>query len=124
MAATGNYKVLPPFDEKTSYESWKNEIAIWRLVTELDEKKQALPVSLLLKGRAKAIALEIDAGDLNSETGVTALMTKLDLVFLRLTLSPTGSLGEAVLQWWITSSSLNIATTTSVSLKWNFRMQC
>ena len=83
MAATGNYKVLPPFDEKTSYESWKNEIAIWRLVTELDEKKQALAVTLSLKGRAKASALEIAAGDLNSDPGMTALMTKLDLVFLK-----------------------------------------
>ena len=83
MAAAGNYKVPPPFDEKTSYESWKNEIAIWRLVTELDEKKQALAVTLSLKGRAKASALEIAAGDLNSDTGMTTLMTKLDSLFLK-----------------------------------------
>ncbi|KAG7489765.1 bifunctional UDP-N-acetylglucosamine transferase and deubiquitinase ALG13 isoform X2 [Solea senegalensis] len=76
-------QIPPPFDEKTSYETWKNEVEIWRLVTDLDIKKQALAVTLSLTGRAKASALEIAAGDLNSDTGMTALLTKLDSVYLK-----------------------------------------
>ncbi|KAK7907197.1 hypothetical protein WMY93_015809 [Mugilogobius chulae] len=83
MAAAGNYKIPPPFDEKTSYETWKNEIEIWRLVTDLDKKKQALAVTLSLAGRARESALEIPAGDLNADTGMATLLTKLDSVFLK-----------------------------------------
>ena len=81
--AASNYKVPPAFDEKKSYESWKNEVEIWRLVTDLDKKKQALAVALSLPGRARDSALEIAAGDLNKDDGMTTLLTKLDSVFLK-----------------------------------------
>ncbi|XP_034552315.1 uncharacterized protein LOC117821880 isoform X2 [Notolabrus celidotus] len=81
--AAGNYKVPPPFDEKKSYESWKNEVEIWRLVTDLEKKKQALAVALSLTGRARDCVLEIAAGDLNKDDGMTKLLTKLDSVFLK-----------------------------------------
>ncbi|KAK9518554.1 hypothetical protein VZT92_023859 [Zoarces viviparus] len=81
--AAGNYKVPPPFDEKKSYESWKNEVEIWRLVTDLEKKKQALAVALSLTGRARDSALEIAAVDLNDDEGMNVLLTKLDAVFLK-----------------------------------------
>ncbi|KAI4873784.1 hypothetical protein NFI96_002219, partial [Prochilodus magdalenae] len=81
--ATHSYKVPPPFDEKSDYESWKNEIKIWKLVTELDQKKQALAVALSLTGRARTIALEISADDLNKDNGLTTLLQKLDTVYLK-----------------------------------------
>ena len=81
--AAGNYKVPPAFDEKKSYESWKNEVEIWRLVTDLDKKKQALAVSLSLTGRVRDSALEIAAGDLNKDDRMTTLLKKLDSVFLK-----------------------------------------
>lgn len=83
MAAAGNYKNPPPFDEKTAYESWKNEVEIWRRVTDLDKKKQALAVTLSLTGRARDSALEISAEDLNADTGMQTLIAKLDSVFLK-----------------------------------------
>ncbi len=83
MAAARDYKVPPSFDEKKSYESWKNEVEIWRLVTALDKKKQALAVALSLTGRARDSALEISAVDLNTDDGMTTLLTKLDSVFLK-----------------------------------------
>ncbi|CAL9706623.1 unnamed protein product [Knipowitschia caucasica] len=46
-----NYRVPPKFDEARPYECWKNEVSIWRLVTELDKTKQALAVALGLEGR-------------------------------------------------------------------------
>ena len=36
-----NLKNPPKFDPKTmSYETWKNEVAVWQLVTELPDEKQ------------------------------------------------------------------------------------
>ena len=34
-----NYKVPPTFSEECNYDGWKNEVEIWRLVTDLDKKK-------------------------------------------------------------------------------------
>lgn len=55
----GNYRVPPGFDEGKPYESWKNEIEIWRRVTELAKKKQVLAVVLALSGSARETAMEI-----------------------------------------------------------------
>ncbi|XP_061906336.1 uncharacterized protein LOC133659674 [Entelurus aequoreus] len=79
MAA--NYRVPPKFDETRPYECWKNEVNIWARVTELDKKKQALAVALGLEGRAKDIAMEIPADDLDKDTGMATLLAKLDGVF-------------------------------------------
>lgn len=77
------FRQPPEFDEKKSFESWKNEVEIWSLVTDLDKKKHALAVTLSLAGRARDIALEIPAADLNKDDGMTTLMTALDNVFLK-----------------------------------------
>lgn len=73
-----NYKVLPKFDEARPYECWK-KVNVWRRVTELDKKKQALAVALGLEGRAR----EIPAEDLDSDDGMATLLAKLDKVFLK-----------------------------------------
>jgi len=78
-----NYRVLPKLDEARPYEAWKNEVSIWRLVTDLDKKKQAFAVALGLEGRARETALEIPAVDLNKDDGMETLLAKLDAVFLR-----------------------------------------
>ncbi|XP_048038783.1 uncharacterized protein LOC125263686 [Megalobrama amblycephala] len=52
-------------------------------ITDLDKKKQALAVTLSLMGRARESALEIPTGDLNADTGMSALLEKLDSVFLK-----------------------------------------
>ncbi|XP_029629926.1 uncharacterized protein LOC115207015 [Salmo trutta] len=78
-----NYNVPPRFDEKRSYESWKNELGIWTRVTNLDGKKQALAVVLSLEGRARDTALEISVEDLNNDDGMGTLIRALDSVFLK-----------------------------------------
>ena len=83
MAASNNYRLPPGFDEGKSYENWKNEVEMWRRVTDLDKKKQALAVALLLNGRPRDIALEIQADDLNKDDGMTTLIRELDKVFMR-----------------------------------------
>lgn len=83
MSHNANYRVPPAFEEKKSYESWKNEVEMWILVTELDKKKQALAVALSLTGRARDTALEIAAADLNKDGGMKTLLDALDGVFLK-----------------------------------------
>lgn len=83
MANNVNYRVPPAFEENKSYESWKNEIEMWKRVTELGKKKQALAVALSLTGRARDTALEITADDLNQDNGMKTLVEALDSVFLK-----------------------------------------
>ena len=45
------------FGPGISYETWKNELEIWRRMTDVDEKKQALAVTLSLQGQARAKAV-------------------------------------------------------------------
>ena len=56
---------------------------MWKRVTDFDGKKQALAVALSLKGRARDIALEIPADDLDKDNGMTMLIQELDKVFMR-----------------------------------------
>lgn len=85
VAEDGGTQLQVPllFDENKSYESSKNEIQIWKLVIKLDQKKQALAVALSLTGRARTIALEIHAEDLNEDNRLTTLLQKLDTVHLK-----------------------------------------
>ena len=67
----------------TIYETWKNELEIWKLVTTVKPEKQALAVTLSLTGQAKAKALEIDTAQLNTEDGMNILLTALETLFLQ-----------------------------------------
>ena len=54
---------------------------MWHLVTDLDQKKQALAVTLCLSRRAREASLETKAEELNTNDGMKILLTKLDSVF-------------------------------------------
>ena len=76
------FKNPPSFgDGQNSYESWRNELKMWELVTDLKAEKQAFAVILSLKGQAKAIALELDKIKLNAANGIEYLLEQLDPVF-------------------------------------------
>ena len=82
--ATGGFKNPPPFgDNDLPYEQWRTEIEMWQLVTDMKAEKQALAVTLSLRGQAKAIALELEKARLNSEEGMGYLLQELDKVFKR-----------------------------------------
>ena len=55
------FKNPPSFGDGTAnYETWRNELDMWCLVTDVKIEKQALAVALSLQGQARAIALELD----------------------------------------------------------------
>lgn len=76
-----NYKNPPKFEDGMTYERWKNELAVWELVTDLEAKKRALAMTLTLTGRAREAALEVPAADLNKDDGIATLLKTLDKVF-------------------------------------------
>ena len=80
MAERTNYKNPPILSDENEYGVWSNEISMWQLVTDLDQRKQALAVTLFLNGTAREAALEIKAEELNTIDGMKILLTKLDSV--------------------------------------------
>ena len=82
-ASSGSFKNPPKFRDGELYDSWKNEIAIWQLMTDLVKKKQALAITLTLEGQAKAKALELDVTQLNDDEGVKTLLEALDTLYLK-----------------------------------------
>ena len=78
-----SYNTTPSLGPDTIYETWKNELEIWKLVTNVKPEKQALSVTLSLTGQAKAKTLEIDAAQQHTEDGMSILWTALDTLFLQ-----------------------------------------
>lgn len=80
--ATYNTKCPPVFGSEVSYETWKNDIMIWRELTDLPKGKQALAIHLTLTGKARQASGELGVVDLKKDDGVDTLLKKLDELFL------------------------------------------
>ena len=78
-----NYKAPPELKDKSKYETWKKELSLWQIFTDLSKSKQAPAICLSLSGRAREAALEINIDKLHSDNGVQELITELDSLFLK-----------------------------------------
>ena len=76
-----SFKNPPLFVETLTYEAWKEEIQMWKLVTDLSKEKQAIAVVLTLSGKAKEKAKELKSDELHKEDGTDKLFAKLDEIF-------------------------------------------
>ena len=54
---------------------------MWRCVTDLDAKQQAVAIALTLSGRKREVASEISLSELNADNGLNKLLAKLKEVF-------------------------------------------
>ena len=81
-ASVGSSRTPPKLLNEMLYEQWKKDVAIWGLLTDLPQKKQALAIHLSLSGRARAASSELTVDELNSDDGVKELIRKLDKIFL------------------------------------------
>ena len=86
MATGGNrgYKNPPVFSENKDYESWKTELNMWMLVTDLEKAKQAPAVVLSLPdGPLRSSALTLPTADLHADEGMRKLLEHLDNELLK-----------------------------------------
>ena len=73
----------PVLENIEDYEQWKEDVLIWKEVTDMGKKKQALAVHLTLKGRAKEVANRVPTEDKKKDDGLETLLAKLDEAFLK-----------------------------------------
>ena len=78
---TTSYKVPPGWPDDKTFDQWENEDKMWRCVTDLDAKQQAVAIALTLSGRKREVASEISLSELNADNGLNKLLAKLKEVF-------------------------------------------
>ena len=76
-------KINPPSFQKKSYERYKQELHAWRIVTEIDKKKQGIAIALSLpeddsSGIREKVFDEMKLDDLKTDDGFEKLITFLD----------------------------------------------
>ena len=82
-----NVKNPPKLSVSKSYDDWVKLVEIWRDFTSVEKPKQALAVVLSLEGKAQEAALEIPKEDLAKDNGVDLVITRLDKIYKKDTLS-------------------------------------
>jgi len=73
----------PVLPSDLHYEKWRTSINEWRKNTSVEPKRRALMVRAQFTGRAREVALKLDAADLNSRYGMDILLQALDKVLHR-----------------------------------------
>ena len=73
----------PSLPSDLHYEKWRRQIDNWINETTVDRRRQALMVRTKLAGRARDIALKMDAATLNQENGMDVLLGELDKALRR-----------------------------------------
>ena len=81
--ASSVIKNPPLLDDLENYEQWKEDVLMWKEVTDLSKNKQALAVHLTLKGQAKEVANQVSTVDKKKDNGLEILLDKLDETFLK-----------------------------------------
>ena len=83
MSVTLPNKTPPIWSDDRSFESWKAEIEMWLVITDIQVKKRAPTIVLTLQDRKREVAKQVPIGDLNHEDGVTRLLAKLEEYFAK-----------------------------------------
>ena len=73
----------PLLNDLESYERWREDLLMWKEVTDLSSNKQALAVHLTLKGQAREVANQVSTDDKKKDNGLEILIKKLDEAFLK-----------------------------------------
>ena len=81
--ASRDFKAPPPMRQDLPYSEWKHEIKVWKAFTSLEKSNLGPALFLSLSGSARDAAREVSIEILNSDTGLDALIEKLDELFLK-----------------------------------------
>ena len=79
--AINNLKAPPVLVDEDSYQEWKNDLAIWQLYTDLENKRQGPAVYLVLSGRARECVRALMPEEIGAANGVKKITNKLDTLF-------------------------------------------
>lgn len=75
--------VLPPqLSNGGSYETFKKELDIWKLLKSCSDEEQGPIVFRTLSGKAKSAALELTAAEIGATDGLSKILLKLDALYL------------------------------------------
>ena len=76
-------KTPPILVDEAGYIEWKDDLKIWELYTDLDRKKRGPAVYLILSGHARDCVGDLTPGEIGADTGLKAIVDKLDKTFLK-----------------------------------------
>ena len=82
---TGRERIVdcPIFDPKeTTYEQWKKEIGVWRMVTTLPKRKHGSFVFLAMRGQAKDAVFQMKDDTLGQTNGFEEVLKVLDEIYM------------------------------------------
>ena len=75
--------ILPPqLSKDTTYENYKKELDIWKLLKSCSEEEQGPIVFRTLTGKAKSAALELTTQEIGAKDGLSKILGKLDRLYL------------------------------------------
>ena len=75
-------KTPPEFNEAISYEKYKKEIQIWRLLKVCSAKEEGPMLFRTLNDKAKEAALKLTVDEIGSDTGLDLILGELDKLYL------------------------------------------
>ena len=76
-------KMPPIFKDDMDFLSWKNDIDVWLLFTDIDKTKHGPAIYLALEGKAREAVRDIDKQKLSSDGGASAIIEALEKVYLK-----------------------------------------
>ena len=83
VAMASNIEAPPVLKEEDDFLSWKNDIEVWQLFTDMEAEKQGPAVYLTLTGRAREGVCGLLPADLGKNDGLKKILDKLDSIFLQ-----------------------------------------
>ena len=76
-------KTLPILVDEAGYVEWKEDLKIWEAYTDLKKKKRGPAVYLTLHGHARDCVRDFTPVEIGADTGLKAIVDKLDKTFLK-----------------------------------------
>jgi hypothetical protein len=76
-------KMPPILKDDMDFLSWRNDIYVWLLFTDIDKKKNGPAIYLALEGKAREAVRDVDKTKLSSDEGATTIIEALEKVYLK-----------------------------------------
>ena len=86
-------KDIPVLDDKSDYSTWKKEVQIWMISTNLDKKKQAAKLIMNMRGKPREVAVNMGVDEIRGDDCMVKLFAALDSLYSKDT---TQSLFKAI----------------------------